>query len=310
MAVVSLTPADRDDWLAMRRQDVTASQIAAVIGQHPYCSALELWAQKTGQIVTVADNAAMRRGRLLEPVAVKLTGEALQGCRIQYNDAQLYWRDEEARIGATPDVIVHNHEDGRGVIQLKNVEPGIYAKNWQSGEPPLWVALQALCEAKLTGAQWAAVGVLRVGHGVEFNLMPVPLHQGAWDRLTAAVADFWRAVEAGVAPQPDYTRDGAIISSMYPASNGAVIDLSGDNELAVALAEREEAKILAKGLDEQLDKLDAIIRHKVGAHETALAGDFRITIRTEERKAYSVPAGSRRPIRVKRIKGEAPQQGD
>jgi predicted phage-related endonuclease len=305
MPIVSLTPHDRDEWLAFRRQDVTASQIAAVIGQHPYCSALELWAQKSGQIVTVADNAAMRRGRLLEPVAVKLTQEALPGCRIQYNDAQLYWRDEERRIGATPDVIVEYHERGKGVVQLKNIEPSIYARHWQADEPPLWIALQALTEAKLVGAQWAAVGALRVGFGIEFDLMPVPLHEGAWSRLTDAVGDFWRAVEAGNPPQPDYARDHDLIAAMHPASNGASIDLSGDNELIVALAEREEAKGLASGLDEQIKRLDATIRHKLGAHEIALAGDWRITLRTEHRKEYTVAAGTRRPIKIKRIRGEA-----
>jgi predicted phage-related endonuclease len=302
---VILTPHDRDEWLAFRRQDVTASQIAAVVGQHPHCTALELWAQKTGQVVTVADSPAMRRGRLLEPVAVKLTQEAMPGCRVQYNDAQLYWRDDQARIGATPDVIVQDDERGKGVVQLKNIEPSIYARNWQGGEPPLWIALQALTEAKLTGAQWAAVGALRVGFGLEFDLMPVPLHEGAWARLTEAVADFWRAVEAGQPPQPDYARDHDLIAAMHPASNGSTIDLSGDNELIVALAEREEAKGLAKDLDEQLDKLDAVIRHKIGAHEIAMAGDWRITLKTEQRKEYTVAAGTRRPIKIKRIRGEA-----
>jgi predicted phage-related endonuclease len=305
MPTVTLTPHDRDEWLAFRRQDVTASQIAAVIGQHPYCSALELWAQKSGQIVTVADSPAMRRGRLLENVAATLTREAMPDSTIQYNDAQLYWRDEALRIGATPDVIVEHRLDGRGVVQLKSVEPSVYARHWQGGEPPLWIALQALTEAKLVGAKWAAVGALRVGFGIEFDLMPVPLHEGAWSRLTDAVGDFWRAVEAGNPPQPDYTRDHDLISSMFPSSNGASIDLSGDNELIVALAEREEAKGLAKGLDEQIGKLDAVIRHKVGAHEIALAGDWRVTLRTEHRKEYTVAAGTRRPIKIKRIRGEA-----
>jgi predicted phage-related endonuclease len=140
---------------------------------------------------------------------------------------------------------------------------------------------------------------------VDFDLVPIPLHEGAWARLVESVAAFWRSVEAGDPPQPDYARDGALIAAMHPASNGSLIDLSGDNELVVALAEREEAKAVEHDLEAQLKRLDAVIRHKLGDHEFALAGDWRVTLRTEHRKEYTVAAGTRRPIRIKRIRGEA-----
>jgi hypothetical protein len=246
----------------------------------------------------------MRRGRLLESVAVNLTVEALPLCRIEYNSNNTYWRDPETRIGATPDVTAHD-ERGPGVVQLKSVEPSVYARNWENGEPPLWIALQALTEAKLTGAQWAAVGALRVSHGVDFDLVPIPLHAGAWQALLDAVGAFWRSVETDTPPQPDYARDGAVIAAMHPASQGSSVDLSFDNELVNALAEREEAKALAKDLDAQLDRLDAIVRHKLGDHESALARDWRVTLKTEQRKAYTVAESTRRPIRVKRLKDNA-----
>ena len=136
--------------------------------------------------------------------------------------------------------------------------------------------------------------------------MPIPLHAGAWQALLDAVGAFWRSVETDTPPQPDYARDGAVIAAMHPASQGSTIDLSGDNELIVALAEREEAKALAKDLDAQIDRLDAVIRHKVGDHETALAQDWRVTLQAPSSvKAYTVAARTRRPIRVKRIRGEA-----
>jgi predicted phage-related endonuclease len=306
MPVICLKPQTRAEWLALRKQDVTASQIAATIGHHPYCSALELWAQKTGRLVPDddIDSAAMRRGRLLEDLAVTMTAEQMPDALIEHNDANQYWRDDVARIGCTPDVMAFD-ERGKGVVQLKSVEPSIYKRTWPGGEPPLWIALQALTEAELLGAQWAAVGALRVGFSVEFDLTPIPLHEGAWARLTEAVAAFWKAVEAGEPPQPDYARDGALIAAMHPASNGSTIDLSGDNELIVALIEREEAKAVEHDLEAQLKRLDTMIRHKLGDHESALAGDWRISLKTEQRKEYTVAAGTRRPIRIKRIRGEA-----
>ena len=98
------------------------------------------------------------------------------------------------RPGSAPRRICWSTDErGIGVVQLKSVEPSVYARNWENGEPPFWIALQALTEAKLTGAQWAAVGALRIGHGVDFDLVPVPLHAGAWQALLDAVGAFWRA---------------------------------------------------------------------------------------------------------------------
>jgi predicted phage-related endonuclease len=307
MMAEKLVPKDRADWLTLRKPDVTASQIAAVVGSHPYVSAYQLWAEKTGKLVNDAnlDSPAMRRGRLLESVAADLAAEAMPGAIVEHNASNCYWRDGTLRIGATPDLLVKDTERGDGTVQLKSVEPSIYARNWENGEPPLWIALQALTEAKLTGAQWAAVGALRVSHGVDFDLVPIPLHAGAWQALVDAVGAFWRSVETDTPPQPDYSRDGAVIAAMHPASSGSSIDLSGDNELIVALAEREEAKALAKDLDAQLDRLDAMIRHKIGDHETALAQAWRVTLKTEQRKGYTVAESTRRPIRVKRLKEPA-----
>jgi putative phage-type endonuclease len=300
-----LVPKDRSDWLTLRSKDITASRIAALVGAHPYCTAYQLWAEKTGKLIPGdIDSPAMRRGRLLESVAVKLTVEALPLCRVEYNNANQYWRDPTNRIGATPDVLATD-ERGQGVVQLKSVEPSVYARNWENGEPPLHVALQALTEAKLTGAPWAAVGALRVSHGVDFDLVSIPLHEGAWSALLDAVGTFWRSVEADTPPVPDYARDGAVIAALHPASQGSTIDLSGDNELIHALAEREECKGLLKGLEEQIETFDALIRHKLGEHEIGLAGDYRVTLRTEQVKAYTVAARTRRPIRIKKLREAA-----
>jgi len=243
-----LSPTDRAEWLEMRRHDVTASQIAALVNAHPYCTKFELWAAKSGKLEPEnTENEAMRRGRLLEPIAAKLAIEAIpEVTEAAYNSTNQYWRSAEHRIGATPDIIAESPR-GRGVIQLKSVEPSLYDRTWRDQDPPLWIALQALTEAHLVGAQWAMVGVLRVGHGVEFDLTEIPLHAGAWSRLLEEAARFWQSVEADTPPAPDYARDAAVIAELYPASAGASIDLSGDNELMDALQTRELAKERASG---------------------------------------------------------------
>ena len=59
---------DREMWLNLRTRDLTASDIANVAG----CgrkSPAQVWAEKKGLIGRTEENAAMRRGRWLEPRA-------------------------------------------------------------------------------------------------------------------------------------------------------------------------------------------------------------------------------------------------
>src|SRR5262245_48324873 len=141
MAIMShsIKPMNRNEWLALRRKDITASRIATLIGEHPHHTALELWAEKTGRVpVDEIDHDApiLRRGRKLERLAFDECTDALPGRKLVHNTELEYWRDAGHRIGATPDVLVSDTERGLGVVQLKSVEPGVFKATWEGGEPP------------------------------------------------------------------------------------------------------------------------------------------------------------------------------
>ena len=300
-------PATRDEWLILRRHDVTASQIAALLGLHPYVTPYQLWAEKTGKHVPIDDdNAVMRRGRLLETVAVQMAAEEMPDAVVMHNHANEYWRVPALRIGATPDLVCECPERGVGVVQLKSIEPGLFKKNYADGVPPLWIACQALTEARLLNASWAAVGVLRVGHTIEFDLYDVPLHSGMWRELVDAVGKFWLSVERDTPPLPDYTRDGKILAALAGPSDGTTIDLSTDNEFVNAVHERERTTQLLSVIEADKERFDALIKHKIGTHEVALAGDYRITLKTQQVSGYTVKPRTQRPLKIKRIR-EAPE---
>jgi hypothetical protein len=223
------------------------------------------------------------------------------GTEIQHNTENQYWWHPEWRIGVTPDIRARN-ADGLGVVELKSIEPGVYAKRWPDGEPPLYVALQVLTAAKLLKAEWAAVGALRVGFACDFDLTPVPIHEGAWERLLGAVAAFWDRVKTDTPPEPSFEKDAALIAALNPLSTGTTVDLSRDNALVDALQRREQLKQQLKDLDGQCTEIDSLIRHKAGDNEIVMAGDFRVSLKTQHVQAYTVAARTRRPILIKRIR--------
>lgn len=302
--------ASLEHWHAMRSQDVTASVAAALVGAHPFETAYGLFAAKTGQISNSGEESApMRRGRLLESVAIKVLEEDYPHWLIGANPAPggFYFRDPDRRMGATPDVIVTCPERGIGVVQIKSVEAGLFRKNWNvDGEitPPLYAVIQAIIEAHLVGAKWAAVAALVVGHGVDLHLIEAPLHEGILTRIRDEVAKFWARVEANDPPDPDYGRDGALLARLMVQDNGQAMDLSGDNMLPALLAERCEIKARIKVDEDRCAEIDAEIRDKVGEAQIATLPGWKVSLKTQHTKEYTVKARTTRPIRITQI-GEA-----
>lgn len=307
MTVLRLPAGDRATWLALRQQDVTASSAGALLGVHDYLTPYELWALKTGRWQEDPEETApMQRGRLLEPVAVQLLQEKRPTWRITHNTggAQVYLRDPDARLGATPDVFAVDPErEGTGVVQVKSVEPGVFRRKWRDPDtgdvaPPLWIAVQAIVEAHLAGASWAAVAALTVGFGADLEIVPVPIHAGVLDAVRAKVADFWAMVDEGREPAPDYARDGELIARLYADEKPDELDLTLDNRMPELVSEHAALKRQIKDATEKVSAIDAEVKQKLGNHAVALiAGGKRITWKTQSRRGYTVAPSSARVLR-------------
>lgn len=296
MVIERITPKNKRAWLALRGQDITASVVGSLFGEHPYLTEYEVWAAKTGRLQeTTEETDAMRRGRLLEPVAVQILREMHPRWKIEHNAAEnVYYRDPAARLGGTPDVIVEHPDRGRGVVQIKSVEASTYRRAWLlDGDPdaPLWIAMQASVEAYLTESQWAAVAPLVVGYGIEMPLIDVPLVPGVIDAIKDRVADFWTMVAEGREPDPDYGRDGALIDQLYAIGDEAEeVDLSHDNRIPMLIADREDAIEARKAAEARITEIDTEVKAKMGHATVAHVGDGRrIMWETRRRAGFTSP---------------------
>jgi predicted phage-related endonuclease len=310
--VKSFPVIDRNQWLALRKRDVTASVAAALFGDiHPYQTAYGLWALKSGLVTEDhTENPAMRRGRLLEPIALQMLAEDFSSWKIE--PAGVYYSDPDARIGATPDAFaIQPDTKGFGIVQVKTAGKFAFKKGWKSSEgdidTPLWVAVQASVEAALTGASWAVVAVLELGDGgLDLHVEDIPLRPALMVKLRELAKDFWRRVDEKDAYAPDYGRDAAILAKIYAEAEDAEIDLSGNNRIPQIIAEREALKSREKDGDDAVKArkvLDAELIHVLGNCERGRLADGRIvTAKTTRRGAYEVKATSYRQIKIKEPK--------
>ena len=245
--IESFSVRDHAAWHRLRGKDVTASVAGALLGIHEFITPYELWMLKAGRLeADPEETAAMKRGRLLEPVAVELLREMRPEWVIHHNSGKgaIYFRDPDFRLGGTPDVMA----DANGetvVVQLKSVEQTVFRRKWVqedgSVEPPLWIAVQATLEAYLTNSTRAFVAPLVIGHGIELPLIEVPLVYGIIDRLKELSLAFWKSVEDGVEPAPDFRLDGGTIDRLYARDKGDEVDLSHDARIEILIMARNRA---------------------------------------------------------------------
>jgi predicted phage-related endonuclease len=299
----------REQWLELRKPDVTASVVAALFGAHPYKSALRLYLEHSGIEFDETDDRVKRRGRLMESAVALAVAELRPEWRVE--KCTSYYRDAELRLGATPDFLIHGDPRGLGVLQTKSAAPAIYERDWASGKiVPFWVQLQTLVEATAVGAAFGAVGVLQV-HAFDLacSVHDIPRHPGAELRIIEAVRKFWQDVAAGNEPDADYGRDAELLKAIAPHEViGKKIDLGGDNELPALLEQRELIMAGIAGYETRKDEIETAIKFRMRDAERIVGlPEWSITWKTHHRDGYTVPAKDIRTLRINHLTKDQPR---
>ena len=261
-AQTSIVAGDGDD--AFRSSVVGASEVAALFDCHPWLTHFELWHRKNGTVATpdFSHNERTEWGVRLEPVIVKAACE-----RYGYEPIDTPKRlDNEKGLGGHPDQMAMCPRRGRGILEVKTAD-WLVAKGW-GDEPPLNYLLQVMTYMGLSGCEWGDVIVLVGGNELrrfEYEFRPV-----IYADIEARVVEFWRSIEQGRAPKPDYSRDLSTIGALYPEATDVVVDLRTNNLAADAAARWLSGKALEKQGKAQADAAQAELLDKMGEAGVAL----------------------------------------
>jgi predicted phage-related endonuclease len=280
--------------------------VSALLGANEYLSAFSLWATKSGLVAnTTEDNPAMRRGRLLEPIALQMLAEDHPQWIVEPNTIPggAYYQDPELRLGATPDGFVTCPNRGRGIAQVKSIAPSVFREKWQPNgevpEVPIGYAIQTICEAHLSSAQWACVVAIVVDHGIRIEVVDVPIHAPLIARVRQEVANFWKMVDEGREPEPDYGKDAALIEQLFARPEEIEIDLTAENELPEVVAEYVNLGKSIAEISELRKARRANILHKLGNATAARIATGRVTAKSIKRKGYVVEPSTYRAIKFR-----------
>jgi hypothetical protein len=311
---ISVDPVrDRATWLALRQQDITASDVPAICGEGMFGSATKVWAEKLGKIGPQEMTEAMKRG---------LWGEAavFSAIEMEHPDwevrrAKVYLRDVEARLGATPDgaALIPGLE-GITIIQTKVIARPVFDAYWRADPEdeyskiiaPLGYQLQTLTEAMLADAPRAMIVALVVDT-FKWSLYSILIERNpaAEAVIRDRVASFCRNyLDTGIQPPVDPERDDEVLKSLFPNDNGLEIDLSGDNEMPSLVYSLEAARALKKDGEAQEKIAKTAIAGKMGeAAIGRLADGRRLSFKTQHRDSYVVGESDFRVMRILKGRG-------
>lgn len=310
MLIERITAGTREQWLDLRKNDITASVVGALFGVHDYQTPYGVFALKTGLTQEDPEESdPMKRGRLLEPVAVQLLREERPAWSITHNTGPnaIYLRDPSINLGATVDVFADCPQRGLGVVQIKSVQADHFRRKWIDPEtrevtPPLWIILQTLTEAHLAGAAWGAVAPLVVDHGIDLPVIEIPIHQEMIKKIRNQTRNFWTMIEEDREPDVDFAKDAALIHRLYAQDDGSSVQLTG-NRIVELLARRAELKVdEQKGAAAEKERrvIDTEIISMLGNATVGLTVDgTQVSAKTTHRKGYEVKPSSYRTVKVK-----------
>jgi predicted phage-related endonuclease len=302
---------DRSEWLQWRQADVTASDVAPVLGLHPERTIAKVWAEKTG-LITGGNSSEFLEYRLsLEAAAIDWLQRKRPTWEIRRGG--VYLRDNELRLGATPDAVAVDPErNGFGLLEVKSVVRHRFEADWRElevdddgvvlAQAPIFHQLQTLTAAMLAGASWAAViGLILDNAGTgSLALAPIERNAAAEARIRDGVARFWAMTDAGKQPPFDYGLDAEVIAALFPKSRivDPPLDLGADNRIRDLLISRVEVKKVLKQGEAHCEAIDAEIKAKLGEHELAVLPGWRISWKTQTRAERILPAWQGRVLRV------------
>ena len=180
---------------AIRSENVSASEVGALLGPHPYSTPEGIWDRLCSPFALErVTSEAMDTGSFMEAAILRLAERRL-GFRARQNART--FAHKRSRLCATPDAFVLGQRPP-GLVEIKlSGRPDIWP---HAGPVPEHVRWQVIAQLACTDRQTAAVCVF-LGAGLRTYLME--RDRAEEDRMLAAVDDFWRNhIVARVRPMP------------------------------------------------------------------------------------------------------------
>ena len=261
------------EWLNLRLDDMTSTESPALFGLSPYLTEYELFHYKSTRTSSDFDETdRMKWGKRLEAVIAEGIAEDL-GLTIR--PLKEYMRHSEVKgMGSSFDYAILGHQDGPGLMEIKNVDSLVYRKDWSEDEAPAHIETQVQHQMEVADVNWCLIVAFCGGN------RPYVIRRER-DRevgkvLCQRINRFWKDVEAKKAPTPDFIKDAEFIISLHQSAGVKVLEAG--EAVAAMLAEYARLTAEAKSYDELKEAKKAEILMAIGdEYNKVKAGPYTLS---------------------------------
>ena len=277
--------------LALRRTGLGGSDIAAIVGESPYRTAIDVWLDKRGEGDDFEGNERTRWGNLLEPVVADEYARR-EGCAVSIVSPTT-WRhpDRPWQLGS-PDRVCTPEPWALGAIaaddwpRARGAAWGLEIKThgaragarYEDGLPP-WIELQARWYQSLLDLTRYDVAALI--DTADMRIYRPERDRELEDYLLEEAEHWWtRHIVEGVVPEPDGSVGfRSYLRTRYSAHGEQIVE--GDDAVADALERYKAASTQISALEKDRELDAQIIQAAIGDSLGVRAGDRSATWRSQ-----------------------------
>lgn len=277
--IADTTKMSRDEWLAMRKNSIGGSEIAAVLGMNRWKTPFQVWAEKTGRTdSSVQKNEAMYWGTVMESI---LREEFAKRTGYQVKEAHYIFASvENSFLTANIDGYVDLGNGEYAVLEIKTA--GNYAESdWNDG-CPIEYYLQVQHYLYITGMFKAFIAVLIGGN--QFKYIEVDRDEDTIKTIVCCAKQFWNLVQTDTPPAVT-DKDNALLATLYPSSKAVTVKMP--EEYRAVLRQYNEAKQAIDQAKKAKEEAEAKIKSFMQDNDSAVIDNYKITWKTAERNSLS-----------------------
>lgn len=260
-----IIPKDEVEWLLLRAADITSTMVSALFDLSPYATPYEMYhAKKNGLFLPFESNERMEKGSRMQDYAA---AEISLANGWEHRRMDEYIRIPELRMGSSFDYEVISPEKGAGILEIKAVDYFQFKDKWSDEAPP---HIEAQLQMQLEVADiynWGVIGVFTSIYDSHLFFRDRDHDMGG--ALKAMCAKFWKDVEDGNEPKPDFYRDSEVIAALYKNLTPLPVDMTENDEMDVLASKYLRQASEYNQLEKDKDATKTKIHYLMGSSGTA-----------------------------------------
>ena len=273
---------EREAWLQERKTYIGGSDLGCILGLSKYKSALDIYLDKTTDILDQITSEAAYWGNVLEDVVAREYSRITD--QRTYESDGLIRHPEHSFLAVNIDRWVDGDNGTRHVLECKTA--GLMkAKEWGeqgTDQIPASYLYQVAYYSAICNVEKVDIAVL-IG-GQEFRIYTYIKDVDLEKKLIQAACAFWHNyVVLRIAPEASNSSDVAIL---YPNSNGSTIE--ADASLLKEVENLKEIKMQERLIAAQKIALETKIKSSIGENEALITPDGEILATWKNTKARKV----------------------